>query len=273
MSVSTTTRLCDRDRVNTTRPDTQERGWSPSFSLFGGTLKRGLQLGAALTLLAGFATAAESTNGPATTKSASSTPTRAETAPPRLDESAFRIIAERNIFNANRSGGQVRVASSRRPVRVETFTLVGTMAYEKGAFAFFEGTSSEFTKALKPDGIIAGHKLVDVYADSVKLEADGKEIELTIGSQMRREDEGAWHAAETATGEDSAGPGSDENNGRSRASSGRSKRGDRGGDFRSRRGNNSDSSGAAPAASSPSSNVDESEILKRLMERRAKESP
>src|SRR5262245_38315845 len=67
-------------------------------------------------------------------------PTRKESGPAKLDESAFRIVSERNIFNANRSGGTVRSTSSRRPVRVETFALVGTMAYEKGVFAFFEGS-------------------------------------------------------------------------------------------------------------------------------------
>jgi hypothetical protein len=214
---------------------------------------------------------AQSTNAPAVT---SSTPARVEAAPPRLDEAAFRIIAERNIFNANRSGGTVRPSTpTRRPATVETFALVGTMAYEKGTFAFFEGSRSEFTKVLKADGIIAGHKLLNIQAKSVTLEADGKEIELPVGSQMRREDEGAWQVSEARGGIALAASASSD-------SSNRSGRSDRGGDSsRSRRDGDTSSrpsdgseSGSPPTATAPTSSADEAEILKRLMERRERES-
>ncbi len=212
----------------------------------------------------GFNLAAQSTNSPAVTNGP---PARVEPAPPATGESAFSIIAERNIFNANRSGGRVQL-ESRRPAQIETFTLVGTMAYEKGAFAFFEGSSSEFTKAMKTNSVIAGHKLVDIYANSVKLQADGKEIELPVGSQMRREDAGLWHvaAAETRGSSGGNGPGN---------SSRRTNRSDRGGGSSPTRGANSESgSGTAPNTPSPSasSSTDQAEVLKRLMERREKES-
>lgn len=148
-----------------------------------------------LCISASLAASAQSTNDatPVATPATNASPggVVASPEPSRLDESAFRIVSERNIFNANRSGGQVRLSSRRAP-RVESFTLVGTLAYEKGAFAFFEGSSSELTKVLKPDGIIAGHKLVDILADGVKLEADGQITDLAVGAAMRREDEGAW---------------------------------------------------------------------------------
>jgi len=122
----------------------------------------------------------------------------AERSPQRFDESSFRIVAQRNIFNANRSGGgQVR-GPSRRPSSVEYFALVGTMDYEKGSFAFFEGSNSQFTKVMKASEVIAGHKLVEISADSVKLEADSKQFDLPVGSQMRREDEGAWQLSKPA---------------------------------------------------------------------------
>jgi len=132
---------------------------------------------------------------------------------------------------------------SRRPTNVEFFTLVGTMAYEKGVFAFFEGSSSEFTKVVKADGVMAGYKLADVLAGGVKLEADGKLIDLPIGSQMRREDAGSWNVREASGsngGSESASPAS-------RASSA--------------------SSTSTPTAAS----ADTSEILKKLMQRREKE--
>jgi hypothetical protein len=213
--------------------------------------------------------AAQPTSPPPTTASA---PPPVESAAQGFDESAFRIIAERNIFNANRIG-PVRL-SSRRPSVVETFTLVGTMAYEKGAFAFFQGSSSEFTKVLKPAGLIAGHKLVDICANSVKIEVDGKEFELPVGSQMRREDEGTWQVAEARGGGDNAAPGT---NGEPSSRNGRS---DRGRDYSRSRGDSrpsgarderAESRSPAPAAAS-SPNVNQDEVLKRLMERREKES-
>jgi len=220
--------------------------------------------------------AAQSTNVAAQPASVLSTtasaPLRAGSAAQGLDEAAFGIISERNVFNASRTG-TLRL-NSRRSSVVETFTLVGTLAYEKGAFAFFEGSSSDFTKALKPAGIIAGHKLVDIYANSVKLDVDGREIELPVGSQMRREDEGTWQVAEAhGGGYGAASNGDGDSSSRySRSDRGHdSSRSRRDGGSSSARGESAESRSPAPAPTS-SSNVNQDEILKRLMERREKES-
>lgn len=229
-----------------------------------------------------FAGRAEETNSPARSNrpATNTTPARTESAPQKLDEAAFRIIAERNIFNSERIGA-VRIASSRRPARVESFKLVGTMAYAKGAFAFFEGSSSELTKVIQADGVIAGHKLVDILTDGVKLEADGKILEVPVGSAMRREDEGAWRPGEAVSSSASSNYAvsreSSRDNGDSNRSS-RNDRNDRDNDSSRSRRNGSDSergNGAESnrsASASPVSAADQSEILKRLMERRAKES-
>ena len=225
-------------------------------------------LGTILALLSSCGARAESSNDTTNdTSSATRTPPpeRAESAPAKLDESAFRMVSERNIFNANRIGSTVRSSSTRRPTRVETFALVGTMAYEKGVFAFFEGSSSEFTKALKPDGLIAGHKVVDILANGVKLEMDGQVMELAIGSGMRREDQGAWKISEVTVSENNAVSPSDGGSRNSR-------------NGRSRRGNDSSSDrstvagSSSPDTGSSAPNADQSEILKRLMERREKEN-
>src|SRR5262249_37019725 len=104
-----------------------------------------------------------------------------------------KIINERNIFNANRSRRNSREGrEGTRQVKVETFSLVGTMSYAKGDFAFFDGSGSSYKKALKTHDRIAGYKVAEVLPNAVKLEADGKTIELAVGEKMRREDEGAW---------------------------------------------------------------------------------
>ncbi len=221
-----------------------------------GAMRRGFRL--VVLAATAWSAAAQNTDGLATTNAAAltsappaatesvsrpdQTPPPAASAGRNFDESAFRIVAERNIFDANRSGGQVRVSSSRRPARVESFTLVGTMAYEKGAFAFFDGSSSEYTKVLQANGVIASHKLVDVLAHAVKLEADGKVLELPVGSSMRREDEGTWHLGDGVAGHAES-------------------------SYASTR-----TSAPESSAGNSNSSADQSEILKRLMERRERES-
>lgn len=228
----------------------------------------GLQLFAVATAVSVFAETTNTpsiANAPAVTESrprTGETPPLPATGSRSFDESAFRIVAERNIFNANRSGGQVRLPS-RRPAQVDSFTLVGTMAYEKGAFAFFNGSSSAYSKVVKASGVIAGYKVVDVLANAVKLEADGKILELPVGSAMRREDEGTWYLGDAVAGNSGSSYAANSENGHSSRSSRRESGSDNGPGAES---------APKPTANTSSSNADQSEILKRLMERREKES-
>src|SRR5438445_33241 len=103
---------------------------------------------------------------------------RAQTtnAPPSpLDFQSFRLITDRNIFDPNRSPRSVTSGRTegRKPAKTEAFSLVGTMSYEKGDFAFFDGTLSEYRKTLKPGDTIAGYKINAVAADRVQLELNG----------------------------------------------------------------------------------------------------
>lgn len=116
----------------------------------------------------------------------------------RPDFSAFKIITERNIFSPTRAPSSSSRGEPRRQPKIENFSLVGTLSYDKGDFAFFDGSGSEFKKALKPDDTIAGHKIIEVTADEVKLEREGKTIVLRIGGQLRREDDGAWEVRNNA---------------------------------------------------------------------------
>ena len=110
-----------------------------------------------------------------------------------LDYSNFRTIAERNIFDPNRHG--VRQPSDYIRPAVDSFNLVGTMSYEKGTFAFFSGSSSQYQKALKCQDSIAGYKVASIGEKSVKLAQGTNQIELRIGMQMRREENGPWKAS------------------------------------------------------------------------------
>src|SRR3954463_52945 len=110
-----------------------------------------------------------------------------------LDYAAFKIIPERHILNPNRNArGSGPPRTEQKAAKVDSFALVGTMSYEKGNFAFFDGSSAEFRKVLSPTNSIAGYTLREVGENSVKLEKDGKTTELAIGQQLKRQNEGDW---------------------------------------------------------------------------------
>lgn len=127
----------------------------------------------------------------------------------RFDVEEFRIIADRNIFDPNRFPGvdnsRVTRPEPDRRVRSESFALVGTMSYEKGQFAFFDGSSSDYRKVLQPEGSIAGFKIASVAPSAVKLEAtNGNAIELQVGMQMTKREDEDWKITERAASESSS---------------------------------------------------------------------
>lgn len=111
---------------------------------------------------------------------------------------AFRLIADRNIFNQSRSPRSTRsttTGETRRAPRVESFALVGTMSYAKGDFAFFDGTSPQYRKVLKVGDTIGAYNVKEVALSQVKLSGEKQELELKVGQQLRREDEGEWQVS------------------------------------------------------------------------------
>jgi len=160
-------------------------------------------------------------------------PTGGTNAVSPLDFAAFRLITERNIFDPNRRARRGPPPS--RPRDVDAFTLVGTMNYSKGDFAFFDGTSSSYRKVLKVAGTIAGYTVQAISPESVKLVRENKQLELAVGTQLRRQDDGTWVQA-TRAGSYAA---------------------------------DSSSSPDSSSSTSSSSGAD-SDVLKRLMERRQK---
>ncbi|MDW7980594.1 MAG: hypothetical protein RMH97_08525 [Verrucomicrobiales bacterium] len=140
---------------------------------------------AAICLVAGQALAQEATNQPPLTQ------VRGQ----NVDYSAFRIITERNIFAARRSGRVTRSAAPRPQRQVETLSLVGTLEAGNGPVAFFDGSSAEYRKAVKPGGKIAGFTVASVNFKGVVLQNDREAIELRVGAQLRMQEDGRWHAA------------------------------------------------------------------------------
>ncbi len=110
---------------------------------------------------------------------------------PTREFASFKIISERNIFDPNRRSRRSS-GPAPKPKVVDSFGLVGVMSYEKGTFAFFDGSSSQFKKVLKTEDEIAGYKLMSIAPNAVKLSSGTNELTLPIGGQLRREEEGEW---------------------------------------------------------------------------------
>jgi hypothetical protein len=121
-----------------------------------------------------------------------------------------RFITERNIFDPGRYAHSSSGASSYRPKvsrSAPAFTLVGTMHYEKGMFAFFDGNNSDLRKVLyeSDSNSIAGYTVAEITLTGVKLQtADKKQtVRLRIGDMMRQEGS-AWRLADSGESFESA---------------------------------------------------------------------
>ncbi len=130
---------------------------------------------AAVWLAGGLVATAQPTNTPSVT-----------------DFTAFRIIAERNIFNPDRYARSGRSSRQSSSPSVPAFSLVGTLQYQKGLFAFFDGTTSDYRQALQRNGTIAGYTVTEITPGAVKLAAGTNSIEMKVGMQMRQESAGKW---------------------------------------------------------------------------------
>jgi hypothetical protein len=105
----------------------------------------------------------------------------------------FEMISQRNIFDPNRL--PPRNFTNRQSAPVYSFSLVGTMSYEKGMFAVFDGTSSDYHKVLESGGRIANYTVGTITHDSVKLSSGTNLVDLKVGMQMRRNTDGSWTMA------------------------------------------------------------------------------
>jgi hypothetical protein len=160
----------------------------------------------------GFATVgllAQSTNPPATNAPAPVAEVQTNTAPEGSLKS-FQVIADRNIFNPNRRagrrGGGAPPPPATKPVKVETFSMVGMISSEKGTIAFFDGSSSDFRKAVKQGDDLGSLKLAEVGHDYVVLKGPEKEFKLSMGMQMKRQDEGEWQLIDRTPSASSTSP-------------------------------------------------------------------
>jgi len=173
------------------------------------------------------------------------------------DYTAFsHFITDRNIFDPTRqphnydSHHTFHSTHVHAPRGTPGIQFVGTMSYEKGTFAFFSGNNLDLSKVLQVGDKLEGYTITYITATNVLMSAADKkeQLELEIGDGLRQEND-KWifsKAGELPT--EASGvttPGS------SNTSS-------------------SDNTGSTPAAPPPA--LEQNDVLKRLMEQRAKEN-
>jgi hypothetical protein len=125
---------------------------------------------------------------------------RTNSAPGKSSYSDFSVISDRNIFNAKRyprSSATVVRSDNTRAVRTEYFALLGIISYEKGPFAFFDGSSSSSRKSATVNDEISGFKIKAILRGGVELESGTNHFKLPLGKQLCRPAAGGqWQVAD-----------------------------------------------------------------------------
>lgn len=163
---------------------------------------------------------------------------RTPVAPTAQGFEAFRHVRTRNIFDPTRRGPRVETppsaAASAAPRRSRSLSLTGTMVTQGRSLAFFGGAEN---RVIGVGESVANFKVTKIAATQVSLERAGKELQLDVGRQVALEGPGeiveGAPVVEAAPEAPAAATG-------------------------------------VPAAAAPAGG-DKNEILRRMMERRAKE--
>ena len=104
---------------------------------------------------------------------------------------SFQIISQKNIFDPNRR--PPRGGGTNAPPPSYYFTLNGTMSYEDKSYAFFNGSGIRTSQAFQPADSINGYKIAEIANNYVKLMASSNQfVKLSVGMQMKRTGGGPW---------------------------------------------------------------------------------
>jgi hypothetical protein len=126
----------------------------------------------------------------------------APAASPAVSFSAFQVIGNYNIFNADRVGYTPGVIQA----RVDTITLVGTIQSGRGRLALFDSSDHAYRKGFREGEKIADFTVTRISDSSVELTREAKPLSLAMGQQLRRPRGGAWTVGAAARRAEIAAP-------------------------------------------------------------------
>lgn len=167
----------------------------------------------------------------------------------QVNSSYLRDISDRNIFDQSRRprSRYTPAPDTTRPSRVESFTLTGVGLDNNQGSAMFYSANAMYRKTLGAGDSIAGYRIAEITPDldSIKLSAASNQVvTMRVGMEMRKRDNGPWLLASRSDTTPSTAVASDSDK--------------------------TVTNGASTAAAAPGSNgLDD--VIKRMMERRAKE--
>ena len=118
---------------------------------------------------------------------------------PRIEN--FRIIYERNMFNAHRIGLTPRSSREGRDASGDIVTLVGTLLDEKRAVAFFDSADPRYRRVLKEGNRLpSGHILKKVEQDGIIIARDTASAKVQVTQRLHRMENGDWEILQPETG-------------------------------------------------------------------------
>jgi len=118
------------------------------------------------------------------------TPQNAPLKTPALDE--FRILIDRNIFDAGRGTSSGLAGQEESTAPPKTLRLMGTWLEGDCALALFEAIPEGDQTSLECGGSIAGYAVADIGAHQVMLRNDRGTLELPVGAGLVKEENGNW---------------------------------------------------------------------------------
>jgi hypothetical protein len=154
---------------------------------------------------------------------------------------SFKLVKSRNIFDPNRRAVRREESREARPEsrsRPNWLMLTGTMVTEGKTLAFFNSSRSDYRKVVAVGESIADYKVTAITPLQVEWERGGQRSVLAVGRQVSIEGT-TTEPLESPAPEETAPP--------------------------------ADGEKSAPATSEPAPSGDKNEVLRRMMERRAKE--
>jgi hypothetical protein len=124
-----------------------------------------------------------------------------------LTYDAFRLVADRNIFNPNRFPRSSRSSGEEARPASDTIAFVGTMQSEKGIVAFFDSPDGRYRKVLPPGGKLGDFAVGKITNNTVELTREQKQFALRITQQLQRSEAGEWSVSDVNVGRVGPGPG------------------------------------------------------------------
>ncbi|MGB8169799.1 MAG: hypothetical protein WCF18_20020 [Chthoniobacteraceae bacterium] len=119
------------------------------------------------------------------TSAASSTKTEPPTKSTGFD--AYKNVHGKNIFDPTRRGLRIETptsTTSSSTSRGRSLALTGTMVTDGKALAFFGGSAAEGSRVISVGNSVANYKLTAIAPTQVSLEHEGKTITLDVGRQI-----------------------------------------------------------------------------------------